>query len=54
MAQPKKWQGKGRRTRQAEAVERREARDKRTPAQQIAKLDRGGYAARRERARLRP
>ena len=38
--------------RQKEALARREARQALTPAQQLAKLDRGGFAAVRERARL--
>lgn len=54
MARPKKWRGKGRATRQAEAAARQAERAHRTPAQQIARLDAKGWKASRERARLRP
>ena len=49
---PKIWQGKGRRLRQQEAQQRQAERDKRTPAQQVARLDRFQHRAKRERARL--
>lgn len=38
--------------RQRQALERQVAREQRTTAQQIARLNRGGYVAKRERARL--
>ena len=44
---------KGRRdVRRTEATERAAARAKRTAAEQIARLDHGGYVAKRERSRL--
>lgn len=44
---------KKRELRQQEAAERQEARNKRTPEQQLAKLDAGGYTAHKEREKLR-
>lgn len=41
-----------REARQAAAIARQAQRAARTPAEQIARLDRGGYVAKRERARL--
>ena len=38
--------------RRKEAKERQEKRNKRTSKEQIAKLDRGGYVAEKERLRL--
>ena len=38
--------------RRREAAERQEARNKLTPSQQVTKLNKGGFQALRERARL--
>ena len=50
---PRIWMGKGRRQRRIDAERRQEERELRTDAAQLAKLDRSGYAARKERARLK-
>jgi hypothetical protein len=39
--------------RRIEAEQRQQKRDKRSDKQQLAKLDAGGYVAKKERARLR-
>ena len=52
MKRPRVWQGKGRTQRRKDAEARKAEAAKRSPAQQLARLDKAGWKARRERARL--
>ena len=53
MKRPRKWMGQGLAKRREGSMARKVAAAARTPGQQMARLDRAGWQARRERARLR-